>query len=123
MDRSDLRRHTRFELFEYAFIHVEGDPQSKRSVLVDVSIGGAQVRTRDQIEVGSTASLQITDGSGEPISVSSEVRYSYAIDGTDLYAIGFRFSPANPEEKAKIVRYVHDFFKAQGELLLDEDSA
>jgi c-di-GMP-binding flagellar brake protein YcgR len=120
----ELRNHARFELFEYAMVYPEGTYEPKRSVIVDISIGGAQVRSRYTFEAGSSVILNIAQpGEEDPVQVHAEVRYCNLIPDSDLYAVGFRFTPTSQAEREHIVTYVHEFFKLQGEMLLGENSA
>jgi len=118
----ELRKHARFELFEYAMIHQGDGTEPVRSVIVDISIGGTQVRTRTEVPAGITCTLEMTHPeTNEQCTVQSEVRYCNLIPDSDLWGVGFRFTPANADERMKIVRYVHGFFKVQGEMLLGDD--
>lgn len=118
----ELRKHARFELFEYAMIRVEGRNDPIRSVITDISIGGTQVRCRHEIPSGLTCTLEMNHPeTGEQCVVHAEVRYCNTIPDSDLWGVGFRFTPATADERVTIVRYVHGFFKVQGELLLGDD--
>ena len=120
----ELRKDARFELFEYAMVYPEGSYEPKRSVIVDISIGGAQVRSRHTFEPGTNCLLDIAQpDADEPFQIHAEIRYCNKIGDSDLYAVGFRFAPANTRERELIVNYVHAFFRLQGEALLSEERA
>lgn len=116
-DYSDRRRHARFELLEYAIITKEGDTESTRSVIVDISLGGLQLRSRDPFEDGATYHLEIGRGEEDPIKVVAEARHSKPIEDSDLFSTGFRLTPRNAMERIEWVEYVHTVFKNQGDLL------
>lgn len=121
-DAIEMRKHARFELFEYAMIYPFEGADPIRSVIIDISLGGAQVRSRTSVEAGSTVVIDIAQPDAiEPFLVNAEIRYSNGIPNTDLYAVGFRFTPKTADEREKIARYVHEFFRLQGEYLLGEN--
>lgn len=114
---SDKRRYVRFEIMEYAQIFEEGQSLPYSGVVVDVSLGGLQVRSRTQVQAGRKCMLRIGD-SATPLCAEAEVRYSYPCSGSELVATGFRFTPSSPENRRAIVDYVHRVFQRQGDLLL-----
>lgn len=119
----EMRKHARFELFEYAMICTGEGAEPVRSVIIDISLGGAQVRTRQPVEGVTSVIVEIAQpDSTEPFLVHAEIRYCNPIPNTDLYALGFRFTPESAQERERIARYVHDFFRMQGEFLLGESS-
>jgi hypothetical protein len=113
----DLRQHARFELLEYALVREPGKNDPVRSVVIDVSLGGLQVRSRYQFPVGDTVTLNIGRLSSDPIVIQAEVRYSVPIEDSDLFATGFRCLPSSAGQKMEWVDYVHQVFQAQGEQL------
>ncbi|MBL8049059.1 MAG: PilZ domain-containing protein [Chthonomonas sp.] len=119
-----MRKHARFELFEYAMIYTHEGADPIRSVIIDISLGGAQVRSRTSVTSGATVVIDVAQPDAvEPFLVNAEIRYSNAIPNTDLFAVGFRFTPQTAQEREKIARYVHEFFRLQGEYLLEERNA
>jgi hypothetical protein len=113
----DQRQHARFELLEYALVREPGRSEPVRSVVIDVSLGGLQVRSRYQFPVGETVTLNIGRLSSDPIVIQAEVRYSIPIEDSDLYATGFRCLPSTTGQKMEWVDYVHHVFQSQGEHL------
>ena len=73
-DFNDRRRHARFELLDYAIVTKDGDEESTRSVIVDISLGGLQLRSRQPFESGASYSLQIGRGETDPIIIIAEAR-------------------------------------------------
>lgn len=117
-DQSDNRReHQRFSLLEFARLKI-GDVEETSSVLVDISLGGLQVRSRNQYPAGATVAVSIGRGDIEPITVQAEIRYSLPIKKSDLYATGLRIVGNGDDLTRKWVTYVHEIFKIQGEALL-----
>ncbi len=116
-DFSDRRRHARFELLEYAIVRKEGSNDSTRSVIVDISLGGLQLRSRTPFEPGHQFVLEIGRGDIDPIKIYAEARESTPIEDSDLFSTGFRLTPQNALERIEWVEYVHTVFKCQGDLL------
>ena len=85
--------------------------------MVDVSLGGLQVRSRASFEEGSMLRLTVGRATDEPIVVVGEVRYSIPVEDSDLFATGFRVRPEDRAQRIAWVDYVHAVFQNQGELL------
>jgi len=114
---SDRRKHARFELMDYAILTKDGSSDSTRSVIVDISLGGLQVRSRTPFVQGSKYAIEIGRGNASPVVVYGESLNSIEIDGSDLFSTGFRLIPTSAMERIEWVEYVHSVFKAQGEML------
>lgn len=114
---NDRRKHARFELMDYAIVTKEGSPESTRSVIVDISLGGLQLRSRQPFEDNTSYQLEIGRGNNSPIVVHAESKHSQPVDESDLFSTGFRLTPKTAMERIEWVEYVHQVFKAQGELL------
>lgn len=114
---NDRRRHARFELLDYAIVTKEGTNDSTRSVIVDISLGGLQLRSRQPFESGAAYQLTIGRGESEPITILAEARHSKIIDDSDLFSTGFRLTPKSAVERIEWVEYVHNVFKTQGDIL------
>jgi len=114
----DQRRHTRFEIFEYVLIHVDSSPEPIPAVIVDIGLGGIQVRSRAFPQPGELVRLAIGQGNGQPLVVNAETRHSHPVPEGDLFATGFRFLPQDLAERMRLVNYIHDTFQRQGEVLL-----
>lgn len=114
----DLRRYARFEVLDYA--KVDGGTKSEpiSAVVVDVGLGGIQIRCRETIKAGTKVNLVIGSESGDSISLSAEVVSCRAIEDSDLNGVGCRFLPNNHEERIVIAEYVHTVFQRQGEKLV-----
>lgn len=118
-DLADRRRHARFELLDYAAMTKVGDTNTLRSVIVDISLGGLQVRSRQPFEAGAKYEIQVGRGENkQPITIHAEARHSKPIEETDLYSTGFRLTPETAIERIEWVEYVHAIFKLQGEMLI-----
>lgn len=114
---SDRRKHARFELMDYAILTKDGSTDSTRSVIVDISLGGLQVRSKVPFEDTTKYKLEIGRGNTSPIVIHAESMHSKAIEESDLFSTGFRLTPATALERIEWVEYVHCVFKAQGEML------
>ncbi|MBX3097327.1 MAG: PilZ domain-containing protein [Fimbriimonadaceae bacterium] len=114
---ADRREHQRFMMLEFARLKI-GDIEESSSVLVDISLGGLQVRSRNQYPAGGMVTVTIGRGDIEPISIQAEIRYSLPIKKSDLFATGLKLAGNDGELTRKWVTYVHEIFKLQGEALL-----
>ena len=115
---SDRRNFARFEILDYAMISLLAEESAIRSVVVDVSLGGCQIRSRETFVPGTTYILNIGRGTNEPIAIHAVARYCKLMDDCDLYATGFQFQSATASERIAWAEYVHEVFKEQGEMLL-----
>lgn len=119
--KTDKRQHARFELLDYALMQgdskVEPQPDSQRAIIVDVSLGGLQIRSRTKFNHGDIFRLTVGRADQSPVVVAAEVRYSIAVEESDLYATGFKVRPENNEQRINWVDYVHTVFQSQGETL------
>lgn len=117
--RTDKRQHARFEILDYALMHSisDGVPDGTRAIIVDVSLGGFQLRSKTKFEAQSLYHLVIGRCEDTPINVTAEARYSVNVEGTDLYATGFKVRPEDNTQRIDWVEYVHAVFQSQGESL------
>lgn len=115
--KTDQRRHARFELLDYAFIHLPDRSDGHRAVIVDVSLGGFQTRSRDRIPADDRLVVTVGQAGLTPVEVHVESRYSIEVENSELFATGFKVMPDNDEERIRWVDYVHSVFRAQGEFL------
>jgi hypothetical protein len=88
-----------------------------RCVVVDVSLGGLQVRSKLAAPVGLQCTLHIAQLGGKPLRVKGEVRHVAEVPGMDLISSGFRFLPETQEERVAIMEYVHGVFLRRSELM------
>ena len=117
--KSDKRQHARFELLDYALMqgHEETQPDSQRAIIVDVSLGGLQIRSRAKFTHGDIFRLTVGRADQTPVVVAAEARYSIPVEESDLYATGFKVRPENNDQRINWVDYVHTVFQSQGETL------
>lgn len=116
---ADARRYARFEIIECAMIyHADrGDPY--RAVVVDIGLGGLQVRSKDALPVGQICEIHIgREGRKPPLELPGEIRYSNPVEKSDLIATGIRFMPSNHEQRVAVAEYVHSIFQRQGDSLV-----
>lgn len=109
------RRHARFELFEYALLYRENDDESTSALIVDISVGGLQIRSKMPFRDGELCTLVIGRGWEPPLQVAVEVRYSYPIDESDLIATGLRYRPRDAQQRMDLVDYLHTVFQRRSE--------
>lgn len=116
----DRRQHTRLHIIEYAVINRESEPvTSLPCLVVDIGLGGLQVRARNPIPPDTEVTFVVGKGGLVSTSFSAKTRYCTPVENSDLYAIGFKFMPTDTEERKSVVDFIHDSFHRQGETLLD----
>lgn len=113
---ADTRRYARFEMFEYAMVYVPNRPDPVRTVIVDIGLGGLQLRSRGELPVGETCMVQVGSAAGKSFELRGEVRHSTALPETNIYSTGIRFLPATHEDRVAIAEYVHAVFQRQSEM-------
>lgn len=115
----DQRQHARFELLDYALMQggEAGQPAAQRAIIVDVSLGGLQIRSRTKFSHGDVFRLTVGRADSSPVLIAAEVRYSIPIEDSDLFATGFKVKPEDNEQRINWVDYVHTVFQSQGETL------
>ena len=115
---SDKRQYLRYEVLDYALVYSDAYDEPIRSVVVDIGLGGLQVRARQFLELGSIVLLKIGNMEHPPVTIRGEVRYNQGLPGSDLYSLGIRFMPESHEERTEVAEYVHSVFQRQADLLI-----
>lgn len=116
--QSDQRRYARFEVLDYAKVTSDKIKEPISAVVVDVGLGGIQIRSREQLTEGDSCTLVIGREDGSPLTIKAEVRTVRPIEDSDLFGAGCRFLPDNHTERMAIAEYVHMVFQRQGEKLV-----
>src|SRR5690348_6292855 len=114
---NDQRRHVRYELIDFALLEAGSAQESIRCIIVDVSLGGLQIRSKAALPVGEQCFLRIARLDKKAIRIRGEVRHSGSLKGADLVASGFRFLPEDQDERVEIMEYVHSVFVRRSELV------
>lgn len=114
----DRRVFPRFEYLECAMIYAPNLADPIRTMVVDIGIGGLQLRSKEGVPVGELLEVHIGRDENPPLRVKGYARFSQLIDdGENLYVTGFKFSPRTHEERAAIAQYVHDVFTRQWNIM------
>ena len=113
----DQRRHVRYELVDFAMLETPSCEEPIRCVVVDVSLGGIQIRSRIMLPVGEQCVLHIAQLGGKPFRIRGEVRHTAPVPGSELISSGFRFLPETHEDRIAIMEYVHGVFLRRSELM------
>lgn len=116
---TERREYSRFDILEYAQLR-RGDGHSGTCVIVDVSLGGLQIRTREPLVPGDQCQIAIGRGGIRPLTSKVEVRYVNRPQDSDLFSAGLRFLPCSSKERVAMVDYIHEIFRRQGETLLSD---
>jgi hypothetical protein len=91
--------------------------ESISAVIVDVGLGGLQLRSKEPLELGEEFSLVIGRNDEMSLTMHCVVRNCRPIDG-ELHAVGVNFRPHSHDERIAIAEYVHTVFQRQGEKLV-----
>jgi hypothetical protein len=114
----DSRRYARFEVIECAIVYEDDRPEPYRAVVVDIGLGGLQLRSKETLPVGKVCQVHVGREGKRPLELPGEIRYSTQMDGTELIASGVRFVPKTHDQRIAVAEYVHGVFQKQGESLV-----
>lgn len=89
-----------------------------RAVVVDIGLGGLQVRSKEHLPVGDICKVCVGRDGRKPLELPGEVRYSKPVENTELIASGIRFLPDTHEQRVAVAEFVHGVFQMQGESLV-----
>ena len=101
------RDHDRHEILECALISRPSSNESFRAIIVDVSLGGLQVRSQSPVLTGERLTVKIGRDQGSPMFLHADVRYSRLHPDSGLYASGLKFRPESHEERLAIAKYLN----------------
>lgn len=101
------REHERYEAFECTIVQRVRNATTSRGMIVDVSLGGVQMRSREEFVLGDIVRVKIGRDHGTSITLRGEVRYSKFMADSELYASGVRFAPESHEERLALANYLN----------------
>jgi hypothetical protein len=104
-------------MLDYSLVYADG-VEAIRGVIVDIGLGGLQLRSREELPVGCRCQIHIGRLHGDPLVLAGEVCHNGLVDGSDLVASGIRFVPETHDERLAIAEYVHGVFQRQCDKLL-----
>lgn len=104
-------------MLDYSLVY-SGEIEPIKGVIVDIGLGGLQLRCRATLPLGTFCKIHIGRIHGGPLILAGEVRHSGPVEGSELIAIGIRFCPETHEERLAIAEYVHGVFQRQCDKLL-----
>lgn len=102
---------------ECALLYQENREEAYRAMLVDIGLGGVQLRSKEPLPVSEICMLEIGRDGEKPLSLRGQVRHCRPVKNSDLYTSGFKFAPDCHEQRVAIAEYVHGVFQRQGEIL------
>lgn len=114
---TDKRRYLRYEVLDYAVVFPDDGGDSCQTVIVDIGLGGLQIRSRTELPVGCKCRLHVGRLDKNPLVLRGEVRHTAAIKNSDLISTGIRFLPESHEERLAIAEFVHAIFQRQCDML------
>ena len=105
-------------MLDYALVYSEDGGEPIKAVVVDIGLGGLQLRSKGELEVGNVCKIHIGRVDGAPLVLAGEVRHSGKVGDSELVATGIKFCPDTHEERLAIAEYVHCVFQRQCDKLL-----
>lgn len=116
MENPDRRRYLRYEILDYG--RVRGEGFEANAVVVDIGLGGMQVRSRTSLPVGTVCFIDVGRGDEECLRLRAEIRYCSRVGSTDLFATGMKFLPETHGERMAIAEFVHQVFQRQCDMMV-----
>lgn len=116
-EKKDQRVHSRFEYVECAMVYDGVDAEPYRAMLVDIGLGGVQLRSKEVLPLSKPVELKIGQNGKAPLAVRGVVRYCHPCEDDGMFVSGFKFAPESHEERMAIAEYVHGVFQRQWQAL------
>ncbi len=104
-------------MLDYALVF-DGSKEPIKAVVVDIGLGGLQLRSKERFSIGARCRIHIGRASGEPLILNAEICHSSMVQDSELAASGVRFCPETHEDRLAIAEYVHGVFQRQCDKLL-----
>jgi hypothetical protein len=117
MSQSDLRLYARFECIECAILYSSEREEPHRTTLMDIGLGGVQLRSKESLPVDVKLILHIGQNVGPILKLTGKVLYCNPAGSDGMHASGFKFTPESHEERVTIAEFVHEVFQKQWEIL------
>ena len=114
----DKRRYLRYEILDYALVFPGQDPAPVQAVIVDIGLGGLQIRSKAALPVGVKCSVEVGRQQRASLFLKGEIRHCGVMDNSDLFGSGIRFLPQDHPDRMAIAEYVHEIFQRQCEKLV-----
>ena len=74
--------------------------------MLDLSVDGASVFTREALTIGQAVGLEIAIQQGDVFQVRGQVRWSKGVDQRDGFASGVQFERITPHDRQRIGKYL-----------------
>ena len=116
-EQGDLRLYARFEYVECAMVYAEGELEPYRAMLIDIGLGGVQLRSKDMLPVDRPMTMKIGQDGRAPLNIKGYVRYCHPTEDDGMFVSGFKFAPEGHEERVQVAEYVHGVFQRQWQAL------
>lgn len=107
------RRYERFDIFERAAI-IDASGKRTSVILIDVSLGGAQVLAKIPFTEGESCTLEVGQGD-DAVKIPGTIRYNKPGEH-DLIAVGFKIAASTGEERIAIATLVNRIFMNPSEI-------
>lgn len=108
IDRQERRERPRYELLEMGVLWREKGSARERvgSVLItNASIGGVQIRTREDLHPGEQVLLELGSEQGT-LFLRMDVRYAERQGSNGLLVAGLHFCPQSERDQRALAKYI-----------------
>ncbi len=107
-ERQERRERPRYELLEMGVLWRERGQERERvgsALITNASIGGVQVRTREDLHPGEQVLLELGSEQG-PLYLRVDVRYAERQGCDGLLVAGLHFCPRSEREQRALAKYL-----------------
>ena len=108
IERQERRERPRYELLEIGVLWREKSGGRERvgsALITNASMGGVQIRTREDLHPGEQVLLELGSDQG-PLYLRVDVRYAERQGGDGLLVAGLRFNPQSERDHRALARYL-----------------
>lgn len=116
--QTEQRHYLRYQIFDYTAVLVPGVVEPISAMLVDIGLGGAQLRSQVRFPDETHITMRLANEEGELIELRGEVRHCTEMGESGLFGSGIRFLPQDHSERMALASFVHGVFKRQRDRLV-----
>lgn len=110
------RQHDRLEVFECAVLYRNIEDEPIRAMIVDIGLGGLQIRAKEPLRIGESLLVKIGRDQGTPLVVRGEIRHTQYIVESGLHAAGLKFAPETHDERLMVAKYLNSTIQSRNDI-------
>ncbi|MFP4501030.1 MAG: PilZ domain-containing protein [Candidatus Hydrogenedentota bacterium] len=92
----------------------DADTYHMKGRVLDLSIDGASLFTRETLSIGQRVGLTINLGAHETFQVRGHVRWTKAVSKKEGYASGVQFDQITTKDRERVLRFLHELDETIG---------